>query len=86
MVGIILELSGNVVLSVKFLGPILREMVLTQIQRHHGKDSTHPNIPSKGEKPVEFEATPMDCREITAPGAIVTSSMYSVPEIGCEYI
>ena len=43
---------------------------------------THPRIPSKPLKPVEVEATPMDCPGITSPGPIVTVSVNSVPKKG----
>ena len=36
-------------------------------------------------KPVELEATPMDCSVMTRPEAIVTVSMNSVPGRVCKY-
>jgi hypothetical protein len=39
-----------------------------------------PRIPSTPVKPDEVDATPMDCLEMTRPEAIVTVSVYSVPE------
>jgi len=39
-----------------------------------------PMIPSTPLKPVDFEATPMDCLGITSPDAMVTVSVNSVPE------
>lgn len=76
--GMELPESGDNVPTVKSTGPILRIEVSAPIQT----DSldAHPRIPSKPSKPVEFEATPMDCWEITSPGAIVTVSKYSVPK------
>ena len=77
-VGMELPESGDNVPTVKSTGPILSIEVSTQIQTDGL--CAHPRIPSKPSKPLEVEATPIDCWEIASPGAIVTVSKYSVPK------
>ena len=77
-VGMAVFVSGDKVPTVKSTGPILWYEESARIQTNDL--CAHPRIPSKPSKPLEVEATPMDCLVITSPGAIVTVSVYSVPK------
>ena len=79
-VGMRLFVSGDKVPTVRSTGPILGNKVSAEIRSE--ELCAHPRIPSKPSKPLDVEATPMDCLEMTSPGAIVTVSKYSVPKKG----
>jgi hypothetical protein len=79
-VGTELSESGSNVPTVRSTGPILGNKVSAQIQADGL--CAHPRIPSKPSKPLEVEAAPMDCWEMTRPEAIVTVSKYSIPKKG----
>jgi hypothetical protein len=76
-VGIGVFVSGNSVPTVKSTGPILEDKESVRIKTNGF--FAHPRIPSKPSKPLEVDATPMDCFVITSPEEIVTVSKYSVP-------
>ena len=77
-VGMGVFVSGDNVPTVKSTGPILGNEQSARIQTDGL--CAHPRIPSKPSKPLEVDATPMDCLVMTSPGEIVTVSMYSVPK------
>ncbi len=83
-VGMRVFVSGDKVPSVKSTGPILGNEASARIESD--ELCTHPRIPSKPWKPVEVEATPMDCPGITSPEPIVTVSKNSVPKKGGVWI
>jgi hypothetical protein len=77
IVGIVLFTAGDSVPMVRSTGPILQK----RRQRKFVWEDVHanPRTPSKPSKPNDSDATPIDWRGITRPGAIVTVSMNSVP-------
>ena len=82
-VGMGVFVSGDNVPTVKSTGPILGNEESARLRGFKPKPMglcAHPRIPSKPSKPLEVEATPMDCLVITSPGEIVTVSVYSVPK------
>ena len=78
-VGMGLFVSGDSVPTVKSTGPILGNKPSTRFKPTDGLGA-YPRIPSNSSKPLEFEATPMDCFLITSSEEIVTVSKYSVPK------
>ena len=75
------SLSPDTVPSVKSVGPILEEETgCLSIPKGRARRSTHPRIPSKPSKPVDLEATPIDCFVILSCEDSVTVSVNSVPE------
>ena len=81
-VGMVLSLRGyDTVPSVKSVGPILRNKLLTQTQRQTDV-CAHPKIPSWGDTPEVLNATPIGSSDAVTPEAIVTVSLYRLPGIG----